>query len=868
MAEQSGALVCCGELAFDTLDAAKEWILSKPRSEQYGLQTELMDWILEHRDRVEEELVSVFEWVSQDDTYEQWGITEEDHKDRMNDARQAVEEIKARTAKENAANVKRAKDKCSGERGMVLKRQIDLWDASDEYGKTFYALLATIFQKAPNLQEAIECINSHIWNRIMEPKRGQAKDARIKPMDLRKTLEKLRDPQYSTEWLVLNEAELVKHQMTYGATGLLEPLVANEDPRSVPTFDDEPPRPVYTMEENLGAPDPAAEAEEHDDGMELDPEEESQQPQTPIQTAQAALDVLTLQGHGSARSSPAAEQPEEVLESTESSELSVLEESDGEEMDVEEVQPETPKPSKKKKKRKSTTQDESHAGQWKRLKADPKSVCSCPVFLVEQHWPQFGRITPEKEFTMFNIKEMLAPLLDQNDDAKKICLHHLSLLATVWDLLECDSAEDYTARLVRILEILGDSEDLGVAVRHFETRKYFGVAARDAGSARTSMEPTESMWNFSPAELVTPESLKAIRDAATRVEDDLGDLSWIYESITGVKLAEIFLMELEMYLHHFKVPLLKDGFLPVYYSLAQQLVRQDPRLHLIHVRASDDQKIEMMAVPTPLRFRTPENSKYGIQYLGLSRMLRTGRMRVPRDDILIARGKPMEVERFQPSSSALQTWILNQTITLDFISLREWGVDHFMNEFFEPLHNELDESNLRTSEVEPGQAVISLDGQFVNFPSDARENQMIVSTGLLPLNDSGKGLINGMTVAEVRGWHLDREVPAKALYEGLWDNDSAVEFPVSIALGGLGTLSDTLVGRGSWKNGGLEAFTEFWEGDGLYEDWKVNAVESVWATWWDLVDLEKKTFGTNSFFLKGESVSKLDTLRKAQAAYK
>ena len=155
----------------------------------------------------------------------------------------------------------------------------------------------------------------------------------------------------------------MKHQITYSTTGLLEPLVANKDPRSVPTFDDKPPQPVYTIEENLGAPDPAAEAKEHDDGMELDLEEESQQPQTPIQTVQAALDVLTLQGLKSARSSPAAKQPEEVLESTELSELSVLEESDGEEMDMEEVQPETLKPSKKKKKRKSTIQDELYTGQ-------------------------------------------------------------------------------------------------------------------------------------------------------------------------------------------------------------------------------------------------------------------------------------------------------------------------------------------------------------------------------------------------------------------------------------------------------------------------------------------------------------------------
>ena len=61
MSEHSGALVCCSKQAFDTLDAVKEWILSCPQSEQYRLQIELIDWVLDYRDCVEEQLVTVFE---------------------------------------------------------------------------------------------------------------------------------------------------------------------------------------------------------------------------------------------------------------------------------------------------------------------------------------------------------------------------------------------------------------------------------------------------------------------------------------------------------------------------------------------------------------------------------------------------------------------------------------------------------------------------------------------------------------------------------------------------------------------------------------------------------------------------------------
>ena len=139
MEEQSTAVVRLAERSFESVSAAKEWILTAKPQEQYDLQAELVDWVLEHRDRVEEELVGLYEWVELTKTYEHTGLSRAQHQDRLEFACNAVIEIKSRTALEGKANVMQAKVKCIGKRGKLLAQQIDLWDASRDYGKTFFA---------------------------------------------------------------------------------------------------------------------------------------------------------------------------------------------------------------------------------------------------------------------------------------------------------------------------------------------------------------------------------------------------------------------------------------------------------------------------------------------------------------------------------------------------------------------------------------------------------------------------------------------------------------------------------------------------------------------------------------------------------
>ena len=81
-------------------------------------------------------------------------------------------------------------------------------------------------------------------------------------------------------------------------------------------------------------------------------------------------------------------------------------------------------------------------------------------------------------------------------------------------------------------------------------------------------------------------------------------------------------------------------------------------------------------------------------------------------------------------------------------------------------------------------------------------------------------------------------------------------------------LLDTLIGYSSQKNRGLEAFIAFQKADYLYKVQKANTIRAVFRAQQELVDLKKKTFRDNSFFLKEESIDRLAIIKGAVPIYK
>jgi hypothetical protein len=915
MEEQSTAVIRLAEQSFESVSAAKEWILTAKPQEQYDLQAELVDWVLEHRDRVEEELVGLYEWVELTKTYEHTGLSRAQHQDRLEFARNAVTEIKSRTALEGKANVMRAKVKCIGKRGKLLAQQIDLWDASGDYGKTFFAQLATIFSKSINLQQAVELINYHIWDRVSTPKRGQSTDARVKAIDLTKALAELRKGMDGITWLYLKDSDLKTRELNYGITGLLEPLSRGDAPARVPVFDDEDPRPEYiSTEDPAPAPSsssPSVEAESSVEGTSDSPIARLEPPaemEASKLSKEMDIESATQEGSGSPTAiseealsedlaQMASDLPADPINVAAQALMNVLQ--DEEEMGdpltpmVSQDRPKTPAtvgslglkelelgspmgkgPAPKRGKpggkstvgspstiistpsqKRSSTYDEAYQGQWKKLKEDPAAICSCPLSLVERHWPQFGPVDILRNYTESELVAMLEPALNAVL-GHQICPYHLDLFTIIWDVKPDDDYDLLRLRFLEIIKVMGDTMDLTVPILHYSTRTFFEDYALGLWTKRGT-SPKE-LLKFEPETLELANPITSLGMAIPEEESKVSvlDLQWIFEPVEGIVLADIFLLELEMLLYHFKLPDRNEGFLPVYFSLAQQFMRQEPQTHRYHATAMDF--VPSIAVPAPLRFRAPGCSSQGIQFFGI-----TGSTdRLPHDDLLVTRGDPVQVEYLVPSELALLKWVTKENIRTGFVALQEWGITHYMNETLKPFHDELYSSHFKTLALDPGSMAITQDQRFVNFPVVAESNQLILSSGFVSLHEDYITLVNGMTLAAVRGWQLDMIVPSEPLYSGLWASKDRGDFPVQVPLTGLGELSDVLVGRGSWQKGGLDAFTIFWSDERNYPEWQRNAVVTVCEHWLEVVDREKKLFGANSFFALQSSKEKLDAISR------
>jgi hypothetical protein len=118
----------------------------------------------------------------------------------------------------------------------------------------------------------------------------------------------------------------------------------------------------------------------------------------------------------------------------------------------------------------------------------------------------------------------------------------------------------------------------------------------------------------------------------------------------------------------------------------------------------------------------------------------------------------------------------------------------------EQLQPELDDTTCtytRTVDLEAGCVLTSFNGRFLEFPDPARENQLFVSAGLMPVDETGKVLAEGTTLTDVREWNLEREVPAYETDDSRWGTEQVEGFPVSVDLDNIGIISDCLVGRAS-----------------------------------------------------------------------
>ena len=449
---------------------------------------------------------------------------------------------------------------------------------------------------------------------------------------------------------------------------------------------------------------------------------------------------------------------------------------------------------------------------------------------------------------------MLSLALDTTTTGIQVCLYYLALFASIWDMKLEDDQDLLRLRFQEIIRLMSSSMDLLVPILHYSTRTFFKDYAYSLWT-RHDIDVKRTL-KFEPKEPELVDVLAKLGQVLpdNKVTKNFLSFQQIFEPVQGIVLANIFLLELEMYLHYFKLPDQNKGFLPVYYSLAQQFMRQEPQTHLRH--ATIVGYVPSISFPTPLQFRTPGYPSQGIQFFGIQKSTD----RLPHDNLLVAQGDLVKVEYYTPSELALLKQLTKENIQTSFVALQDQGVTHYKNETLRPFHKEFQTPRFKLLEVNPGIMVVTQDQRFVNYLEAISSNQLILSSGFVSINLETQILTNRVTLAKARGWQLDIEIPSTPLYKGLWASEAQGDFLIQVPLTGLGKLSDVLVGQGLWQKGGTDAFALFQADKDNLRCWQERTVVTVYAHQLKIVDQEKRLFGANLFFVQEGSEEKLAAL--------
>lgn len=864
-------LILAGQ-SFDSLNEVEQFVKSKPKNERFELQMKASELFLEMRDREDTHVVQFYEWIKEDKAYVTNGVTEEDFKERFADMTITVENLKKTIAATRAENVTRAIKRCKGERGKMLQKYLDMWNNNTErgYGKHFFQRWGALLKAAPSVMDAIEAVNCEIWERVSNSKQGRTSDARVKAVDLETATTKLKRRDYKMVKLDLLPEEMEELGVGWGALGMIEPaklpVLKLLDAR--PTYDDEPDIPPtkanaeveddfetsktstctslpdQTLCSRIGLPASPVQAQEDKDItlLEITPQivddkgTEGTEPVSSPPLEEGAL-YTPEEEENPLPTTPQITRGEQSVESH----LTSLQLSEHEEEATELTQ--------SRRKRKSVQADSIPRKRSKQCECSVKYKASIDTFITHDDKLQLTGLLK----AMFSIGE--AP-----------CLLHCDKIADCWGMLKCKKVIQYFKVFDKIFKEMGPDMEFLAAVTSPQTWIYFDekhIIIKLLRKFSMSGALRHRIRGESKVMLDIPE-LTEVENGAVHANTCLAwsVLEWINKTVDGICLAEIFKEEMLMYSYHFHRN--AEGYLPVYHSLAQQLVRQDPMLHRLHVQQRRGPDIETLAIPTPLKILIKGDTGPFLHYAGCSSTIKAGETKALKDEILIAAKDNVgyQLQYFRPGSRFAETWVRQNNIKEEYIWLEQDNyefsatIKHFQS------RRRPEEVGWAEITMKVGDIALLEDGTPIDYNTEygdeIEDDLMIVSTGFVPLIKGERVTLNRMDVPAIRTCHATSSILEVDLYaeilKGRVKPETKNIFPATVQLAGLGSISDALVGRCSWEMRGRQAYENFWTKNAKegYIKWQKQARIAILTAWEEVIEKEKRAFKEDSFFRKRE----------------
>jgi hypothetical protein len=335
---------------------------------------------------------------------------------------------------------------------------------------------------------------------------------------------------------------------------------------------------------------------------------------------------------------------------------------------------------------------------------------------------------------------------------------------------------------------------------------------------------------------------------------------WFEGEVGGVTLREF-----DMYKHHLRRINGKENYgwlRNMFYSLSQQLMRQDPLYYALYAALRPDKQWRLIAYPYYAKYAVKgDSTQFRHIDLNVPQMLSTGR------------GTAM----IQGSVSLDDEDDTNCTMVLP-------GFQHKLGEWWNRMCSRGQDSGGYVHRISPQMftqedaAALGVDWTAVpcrrgevrvtlpHIPHGANGPSSGTRRTMLPWFVGVQDDLESLEVIEGGSWtdlaqaHRDLTSPT-ATPSGLANRYGAIpyRFPAAVELTGLGALSDALVGRRRWDSPQVLAERDVMLGPDrqaaqrYVNEWRVRATRQLLEAFRAVVAAEKAAFGGRSFFYRQDT---------------
>jgi hypothetical protein len=442
---------------------------------------------------------------------------------------------------------------------------------------------------------------------------------------------------------------------------------------------------------------------------------------------------------------------------------------------------------------------------------------------------------PAHHASFLELRERIRPVVE---GGARPCLWHLQRLCQQLHMHHEQPALELVRRLGVVWErSAGDSSNIRI-VSSSETYPFFVPSPE---LERIREQHNLGVFRFAPATTaamapgaVVPKAAQPDKIADLATQDFTSFRGFYSWTVTKDKpLSKAFTEEARMYQHHLRHAPDHGGLVPsMYYSLLQQLVRQDPALYEAHVSLRTDGATRLMAVPLSARFFDTGSVADVTLYEGDTRAIRANTCSTIHDEVVI--GGNEGVELLAASASDVRAWLEGGDETRDYITA------------LAPLPAAL-------AWVAPAQnndLVCARAGTPMRYRFTATEPLLSVSSGLVALTDTDV-LENGMRLSDVAYYHASMTLPK---HSRRGDISIPGRFPAAVELTDLGPLSGALVGRMSWDSPAVQEQRQLvltgtkHQVQQFYTTWRKHARAQVLHCWKIVQERERLLYGERSYF--------------------